>query len=178
MKKIVLHHQIVAALLAALLAIISPFSLPIGSIPLTLSSFGVYLCALLAGGGWGTASVAVYLLLGAVGVPVFSGFVGGIQAFIGPTGGFLIGYLPCVLLAGFLCRRFGDKRPLLWGLALLIGTALLYVCGVAWFVLSTDVTLWAAIIACVLPFLPGDIVKMVAAVSLACPVKKALQKQK
>lgn len=178
MKKIVLQHKIIAALLAALLAIISPFSLPVGSIPLTLSSFGVYLCALLAGGGWGTVSVAVYLLLGAVGVPVFSGFVGGVQAFAGPTGGFLLGYLPCTLLSGFLCRRFENKRPLLWGVALLIGTAVLYLCGVIWFMLSADVTLWAALVACVLPFLPGDIVKIVAAISLAYPVKKALQKQK
>lgn len=177
MKKIVLHHQITAALLAAFLAIISPFSLPLGSIPLTLSAFGVHLCALLAG-GWGTVSVGIYLLLGAVGVPVFAGFTGGIHVLTGPTGGFLLGYIPCVLLSGFLCRRFGDKHPLPWGVALLCGTAVLYVCGIAWLMLSASVSLRAAIIACVLPFLPGDVVKIVAAVCLAYPVKKALQKFK
>lgn len=177
MKKIILHHQIIAALLAALLAILSPFSLPLGTVPLSLASFGVYLCALLAGGGWGTAAVGVYLLLGAMGVPVFSGFVGGVQAFLGPTGGFLLGYLPCTAVAGFLARRFGDRRPVLWGAALLIGTALLYACGVAWYIYSTGVTLWAALVACVLPFLPGDILKMVAAVSLSIPVKRILHRR-
>ncbi len=176
MKKILLHQQITAALLAALLAIIAPFSLPIGNVPLTLATFGVYLCALLAGGGWGTAAVGVYLLLGAVGVPVFSGFVGGLQAFIGPTGGFLIGYLPCTLLSGFLARRCGDKRPVLWGGALLAGTAVLYTCGVTWFMLSTDTTLWAALVACVLPFLPGDLVKIIAAVSLTYPIRRTLHR--
>ena len=175
MRKVLLHQQITAALLAALLAVISPLYIPLYGIPLTLSTFGVYMCALLAGGGWGTAAVIVYLLLGVVGIPVFSGLVGGFQVFAGPTGGFLLGYLPCVLLAGWLCRRLGEK-PLLWGVSLLCGTALLYTCGTVWYMLYTNLSLQAALLTCVVPFLPWDVIKMIAAISLAYPVKKVLQK--
>ena len=175
MKKVWLHRQITAALLAALLAVISPFYIPLYGVPLTLSTFGVYLCALLAGGGWGTAAVGIYLLLGAVGIPVFSGFTGGFQVFAGPTGGFLLGYLPCVLLAGWLCQHFGQK-PFLWGLSLLCGTVLLYACGTAWYMAHANLSLRIALLTCVVPFLPWDAVKLVAAVSLAYPVKKTLQR--
>ncbi len=166
MNKRLLQHRIVAALLGALLCLLAPLSIHIGGIPLSLATFGVYLCALLAGGFWGSAAVTVYLCLGALGVPVFAGFAGGIQVFAGPTGGFLLGYLPCTMLAGFLCARF-PHRPLLWGAFLFAGTLLLYACGTVWLYISTDIPFFTALLTGCVPFLPFDAVKIIAAVMLA-----------
>lgn len=86
----------VTALFAAILAVLSPLSIPLPftPVPLSLGTFAVYLAAAAGGVRWGTLSVAVYLLLGAVGIPVFAGYSGGLQVLVGPTGGYLIGYLP------------------------------------------------------------------------------------
>ena len=124
MKKLKLYNQLVAALLAALLAVISPFSVPLGAIPLTLATLGVYLAAVIGGAGFGTLAVAVYLMLGAVGLPVFSGFIGGVQAFLAPTGGFLLGYLPCTVAIG-IGLRIGNYTRVSCLLSLLAGTIIL-----------------------------------------------------
>ncbi len=167
MKKLKLYNQLVAALLAALLAVISPFSVPIGAIPLTLATLGVYLAAVIGGAGFGTLAVAVYLMLGAVGLPVFSGFIGGVQAFLAPTGGFLLGYLPCTAAIG-IGLRIGNYTRVSCLLSLLAGTIILYGCGVLGFMYATDTPFLAAVAACCLPFLAGDAIK-IAAVTIVCP---------
>ena len=172
MSKPRLQRRITAALLGALLCLSAPLSIHIGGIPLSLATLGVYLCALLAGGFWGSAAVTVYLCLGALGVPVFAGFVGGIQVFAGPTGGFLLGYIPCTLLAGFLCARF-PHRPLLQGAFLFVGTMMLYVCGAVWLSVSTDIPFFTAFLTGCIPFLPFDVIKIIAALILA---RKVLHK--
>ena len=169
-----LYFTVVTALMAAAVAAVAPFSIHIGAIPLSLCSLGVYLCAVLLGGVRGTAAVGIYLALGAIGVPVFAGFVGGVQAFAGPTGGYLIGYLPCAAVIGWGVSRFGDRRPAIWVLFLVLGTAVLYLCGTAWFVISTKTPIGAAVASCVLPFLPGDAVK-IAVATAAYPLKKILK---
>lgn len=169
-----LYLTVVTAVMAAVVAAIAPFSIHIGPIPLSFCSLGVYLCAVLLGGARGTAAVGIYLLLGAVGMPVFAGFVGGVQAFAGPTGGYLLGYLPCAAVIGFGVSRFGERRPAVWVLFLTLGTAVLYLCGTAWYVISTGTPVAAAIAACVLPFLPGDAAK-IAVATAAYPLKKLLK---
>lgn len=175
MKKLKLYNQLVAALLAALLCIVAPFALPTGLVPITLASLGVYLCAVIGGAGWGTLAVALYLLLGAVGLPVFSGFVGGVQAFLSPTGGFLLGYLPCAAVIGLGLRFFGHTRRNCL-LSLVVGTIVLYICGIAWFTYATKTALWASIAACCLPFLVGDAIKIAAVTVLLPPLKKLMKK--
>ncbi len=175
MKKLKLYNQLVAALLAALLAIIAPFSVPLGAVPLTLASLGVYLAAVIGGAGFGTLAVALYLLLGAVGLPVFSGFQGGVQAFLAPTGGFLLGYLPCTVIVGG-GLRLGKYTRLSCLLSLIVGTAVLYMCGIGGFMYATHTPFLASVAACCLPFLAGDAVK-IAAVTVLLPALTKLMKR-
>ena len=117
----------------------------------------------------------VYLLIGLVGVPVFSGFSGGLQKLIGVTGGYLVGYLPCALLTGL---GTGPNAPKLKLPAFMVlGTVALYLIGTAWFMIQTKNPLGSALGMCVIPFLPGDAIKIVAASLLAQPIRKALYRE-
>ena len=165
-----------AAVMAALICIAWPLTIAAGPVPLSLATFAVYLAGAIFGKKWGTVSVGLYLLIGIIGVPVFSGFSGGFQKLAGVTGGYLIGYLPCAFLSGFgaeKAERAGKKRIL--PMMMVLGTAVLYTVGTAWFMIQTGNRLGAALGLCVLPFLPGDAVKIAAAALLAGPVKKAVK---
>ena len=115
-----------SAMFAALTALCAWLSLPLGSVTFTLQSVSVTLCLLLLGGKWGTVSILVYLLLGAAGLPVFSGFRGGISMLLGPTGGFLVGFLAMALVYWVATALFGEKCRLL---ALIFGQLLCYFLG-------------------------------------------------
>jgi len=146
------------AVMAALICIAGPLTIAVGPIPLSLASFAVYLAGAVLGSRRGAAAVLVYLLIGMIGVPVFSGFSGGFQKIAGVTGGYLIGYLPCAWISGM------GKGKTKWKLflCLLAGTLALYLLGTAWFMAQTGNGLAAALGLCVLPFLPGDGLKMIA----------------
>ena len=164
------------ALMTALICVAGPLSISIGPIPLSLATFAVYLAAAVLGSKRGTIAVALYLLIGAVGVPVFSGFSGGVQKLVGVTGGYLVGYLPCALIGG-LAVKPGQTEPekkWLLPLTLILGTLAVYVLGTAWFMIQSGSALGAALGLCVLPFLPGDAIKIVAAMLLAWPIRKAI----
>ena len=158
---------------AALIAVCSWISIP-WTVPFTMQTFGVFFVLLLLGGIRGTISIVVYILMGLVGVPVFSGFSGGFQKLAGVTGGYLIGYLPCAFLAGLGAERAEQEgRKWLLPVMMVIGTAVLYAIGTAWFMIQTGTALGAALSMCVLPFLPGDAAKIAAAALLTVPVRKA-----
>ncbi len=161
----------------AILSVLSPFSLPVGTVSVNAATLGLFLAAAVLGAKDGTIAVGVYLLLGLIGVPVFAGFQGGVSVLAGPSGGFLLGYLPCTAISGWLILRFWRKRPLLWGLALVIGNCILYLCGAGWFCLQTKATAVAALI-WILPFVPLDIVKIGCAVILSYPLRTYLYKRK
>ena len=165
------------AVMAALICIAGPLTIAAGPVPLSLATFAVYLAGAILGKKRGTFSVGLYLLIGIIGVPVFSGFSGGFQKLAGVTGGYLAGYLPCAFLSGLgaeRAERTGKKRFL--PLMMVLGTAVLYTVGTAWFMIQTGNGLGAALGLCVLPFLPGDAAKIIAAALLADPVKKAVRK--
>ena len=166
-------------IMAALLCIAGPLSVPVGPVPLSLASFAVYLAGAVLGWKKGTAAVAIYLLIGLAGVPVFSGFSGGFPKLAGVTGGYLIGYLFCAAVTGLSVRKplpDGRRRAAVrMGLFMAAGTVVLYAFGTAWFVIQTGRTLGAALGLCVLPFLPGDTVKIAAAVLAAGPIRSALK---
>lgn len=164
-----LRRNLLIALMAAVLCVLSPWAIPVGAVPITLATLGVYLAAGALGAKGGTAAVGLYLALGAVGVPVFAGFGGGIQQLVGLTGGYLWGYLPCALLAGLLARRAGRFAPLL---GFTVGTAVMYAVGTVWYMVQTDGTLGGALLTCVLPFLPADAVK----IGMACILTPALRR--
>lgn len=155
------------ALMAAVLCVLAPWKIPVGPIPITLASFGVYLAAGVLGPLEGTIAVVVYVLLGAVGVPVFSGFTGGAGCLLGLTGGYILGYIPCAAVSGLL---MGRNAPL-WrrALALVAGTAVLYALGTAMYCIQSGKALAAALAACVLPFLTLDAVK-IAVCAVALPL--------
>ena len=161
-------------MLTALLCIAGPLTLPLGPVPLSLASAVLMLMALLLGPGQTVLCCCVYLAMGLTGLPVFSGFMGGWAALAGPTGGFLLGYLPLALLGGWACTE--ADRPLLQGIGFIGGTALLYVCGTVWYVWRTGTALWPAVLVCVLPFIPGDAVKIAAVLTGGNRLRSRLRK--
>ena len=164
------------AMMTALICVAGPLSLWIGPIPLSLASFAVYMAGAILGAKRGTAAVALYLVIGFCGIPVFSGFTGGLPRLAGVTGGYLVGYLPCAYLTGLGADSSPDSPRFCRSLlpAMLLGTAVLYLVGTAWFVILTGSSVSAALSACVLPFLPGDAFKILAVSFLALPVRKAV----
>lgn len=175
------------AVMAAVTCVIAPISIPIGPISITGGTLAVYLTACLLGGTWGTVSTLVYLLVGFVGLPVFSNYMGGAARLLGPTGGYLVGYLPMALLAGAVIRgsahRFDEKgKPgVVMALAaqlmgMVLATAVLYAFGTAWYCVQAGVELRKALAACVLPFIPWDLAKMAAALIVGMPVRRRLER--
>ena len=164
------------AVMAALICAAGPLSIFVGPVPLSLATFAVYLSGAVLGRKRGTLAVALYLLIGMAGVPVFSGFSGGFQKLAGVTGGYLIGYLPCAFLAGTGTERAdgGGREAWLRPAMMAAGTAVLYLTGTAWFMVQTGRTVGEALALCVLPFLPGDAAKIAAASVLAAPVRRAV----
>lgn len=160
------------ALFAALLAVCSQIAIPLPAIPINLALFAVHLAGAVLGPIWGTASVGVYVTLGLLGVPVFAGFRSGAAALFGKTGGYILGYLLCALIVGLWTRRLGRSLPHL-AISMVIGVAVCYAFGTAWFMMLSGMALPEALAACVLPFLPGDAVK----IALAIAVDKALERQ-
>lgn len=160
---------------AALLCIAGPFTVAIGPVPLSLATFAVYLAGAVLGWKRGTAAVIVYLLIGMAGVPVFSGFTGGFQKLASVTGGYLAGYVICALITGLGSGAPRQVHPI-WILTacMVAGTAALYLLGTVWFMAQTGKALGAALALCVIPFLPGDAVKIAAAVMISRPVRKAV----
>lgn len=167
----------ITAVMAALICIAGPLTIPMGPIPLSLATFAVYLAGAVTGKKYGTTAVGLYLLIGIIGVPVFSGFSGGFQKLAGVTGGYLIGYLPCAFLSGIGAER-AEKKGRKWLLPVMMtaGTAVLYAIGTAWFMIQTGNALSAALSLCVIPFLPGDTVKILATAILSPMIRKRIGK--
>ncbi len=171
-----LRPMVLAALFAALTAVGAYIAVPIGPVPIVLQNFFVLLAGILLGSRWGLIAVGIYLLAGAVGLPVFAGGTGGLARFAGPTGGFLLGYLPVVFLVGKIVE---GRPPRLWRdvAALVLGSLLLYLCGVSWLKMVTGMSLSKAIAAGMLPFLPGDGLKIAAAALAARSIRPLLQRE-
>lgn len=155
-----------AALFAALFCVLAPHTLylPFSPVGITLGSFLLYLTGMLLGPKPGCISVFLYLCMGLLGLPVFSGYTAGAGVLFGPTGGFLLGYLPCVAITGLLMKHApgGKKGVVRFLLAMLTGTGVLYLLGTVWFmgIYTKDVSFTEALTACVIPFLPLDGVKI------------------
>lgn len=168
------RQMTLTAMLTALLCILSPLTLPLGPVPLSLTTAVLMLISLLLDAGRAALCCGLYLLMGLAGLPVFSGFTGGLGVFAGPTGGFLLGYLPMAALCGFVCARTENRAAQLC--AFLAGTALVYATGTAWYCCQSRAEFSAALAVCVLPFLPGDAVKIAAVLTGGNAVKRRLRK--
>ena len=162
-----------AGMMAALCAICSQIQIPLPMIPLNLALLAVFLAGALLGPKMGALSMLAYVLLGAAGLPVFAGFKAGPAALFGKTGGYILGYILCACLCGVLPRRLGFTFKGLC-LSMLCGLAACYTLGTLWFMLLTHLPLSASLSYCVLPFLPGDAVKIVLAAFLSLRLRGPL----
>jgi biotin transport system substrate-specific component len=170
------RNLVLCAVCAAITCVLAPLSIPLAAgVPISLATFAVMLAGVLLGGRLGAVSQLVYLLLGAVGMPVFSGYQGGLGKLAGPTGGYLVGFVFLSLICGAVVERFYD-RPLLCIAGMIAGDLTLFVFGTAWFVLEMKCQVWYALTVCVFPFLPFDLIKMVIAAFLGKGVRSALEK--
>ena len=175
MKKTNLKKTIFAALGAALIAVCAWITVP-GPVPFTMQSFAIFFLLFLLGGKPGTLSVLIYILLGAAGVPVFSGFKGGIGVLAGPTGGYIAGFIFSALLYRLITGFKGKpEKPNVF--AAFAGLAVCYLCGTLRFISLTSKTASAALSVCVLPFIPFDIIKILLAKLLSLRISKAIKWQ-
>ena len=165
-RKITTQQMALVAIMTALTCIMAPFSLPIGPVPISLTNLVIYFSLYLLGWKLGTLSYVIYLLIGLVGVPVFSGFTAGPAKLFGPTGGYLIGFIPMAIIAGIVIDKYSEK----WLLCLL-AMIVCYALGTAWLAYEAKMDMMAALWAGVIPFIPGDLVKMALAILIAPKIK-------
>ena len=177
-SSIQLRRLVHTALFAALIAAGAFIAIPIGPVPIVLQNLFVLLAGLILGAKWGLVTVAIYLLAGIAGLPVFAGGTGGIARILGPTGGYLLSYLPVVFVVGLISnsgwttRERSAKRQLVLDIiAMFAGTCLIYLSGVPWLKTVTGMDWQKAITLGMVPFLIGDLAKIIAAV----PIAKALR---
>ena len=169
-----IRNMTVTALVTAVVCVLGPIVIPTAPIPFSLQVFSVFLAVCVLGAKRGTVAIALYLLIGAVGVPVFAGFAGGAARFVAPAGGFLVGFIPLAVISGIFIDRFPD-RPLVQFAGMLIGLAVLYAFGTAWLIALTKFPLEKALKAAVYPFVAIDCAKAVLAIIVGRAVKKRIK---
>lgn len=169
-----MNSMTLTALMTATMCILAPVSMPIGAVPISLTNLVIYISVVLIGWKKATISYLVYLLIGLVGLPVFSSFTGGIGKLIGPTGGYLIGFIFIPIISGFFLEKFHNR--LLWIIGMLIGTIVTYAFGTFFLAKHMDIALIQALYIGVIPFIIGDIIKIIIAIVIAPIIKKRLIK--
>ena len=173
MKKLSALEIAVCGMFAALMCICGPLSVPIGPIPVSLTNLVIYLVIMVLSARLSLVSYLVYLLLGIAGLPVFSGFAGGPAKLIGPTGGYLIGFIFTIIIAGSIYELSG-RQPVITGLGMFLGLIVAYAFGTVWFVYQTGMEIAPALAVCVWPFIPFDIIKIVVAVIFGRILRRAI----
>ena len=165
------------ALMAALTCILGPMSitLPFTPVPISFTNLVIYFAVMVIGMKRGTISYLVYLLIGAVGLPVFSGFSGGLAKLAGPTGGYLIGFLFMIPLTGILFEKTGKSFWKQFG-AMVLGTLVCYLFGTVWLCLQLNLDFIGGLGVGVIPYLPGDTAKIILAALIGPVIVKALKR--
>ncbi len=156
-------NLIIIALMAAIMCVLAPVSIPLffTPVPISLGVFIVYIISYVLSPSYAVASVFIYILLGLFGLPVFSGYAGGAAKLFGPTGGYIIGYLFSAFIVSYFVRLSNNR--LLHLLGMLLGLAACYAFGTIWFSLIQHMDFLASLKLCVIPFLPGDCIKIILA---------------
>ena len=167
-------------IMAALICVLAPFSIPLSTqVPISLATLMVMLAGGILHEKNGTIAVLIYILLGMLGLPVFAGWSGGAHIVFGMTGGYIIGYLPLAhitgLCAGMSEQKSGMQRYAWITSGAIAGTMVLYIIGTAWFMFVTKMELSASLAACVIPFIPGDVLKTAAVCVLVPRLESAVQ---
>jgi len=171
-------RAVMIALMAVIITLCSWLTIPY-VVPFTMQTFAVFCAVMILGGRLGTASIGLYILLGIVGVPVFSGFSGGVGHIVGPTGGYIVGFLFTGLIY-MLGEPVITKKPRLRIVFLIAGLLACYLVGTVWFVIvlgarGTQYGFFAALATCVVPYVLPDTAKMLLAMYVSSQVKKLLR---
>lgn len=162
------------SLVTALICIIAPFSIPIGPIPISLSLIIIYIGLYALKPVEGVISVLLYIIIGLIGLPVFSGFTGGPGKLAGPTGGFILSYILIAVIVGNAVNRT-DKR-FYHGLYMFLSLAISYLLGTLWFLfIVKGYTFVSALTLCVFPFVPFDLIKIAIALILGPIIRNRIR---
>lgn len=162
------------AVMTAVTCVLAPLSIPIGLMPVSLTNLAIYFGLYLLGTKKEIVSYIAYMLIGLAGVPVFSGFTGGPGKLIGPTGGYLLGFVPMALIAGVVIER-SKGRFVVDMLAMAAGTIVAYIFATLWLAYQGQMDFVAALFAGVIPFIPGDLMKMALAAFFGPRIKRQLK---
>lgn len=175
-NKLSTRRLVLIALIAAITCIFAPLAVPIpvSPVPISLTNLVILISVYILGWKDSTISFLVYLLLGAVGLPVFSGFSGGLGKLAGPTGGYLIGFIFMAIIAGLFVEHFPENRVLIV-IGMVLATAITYTFGTAWLAFQLDQSFAAALSIGVIPYLPGDIIKIIIAIIVGPLLKTRLR---
>lgn len=174
-KSLSIQQLAVIGVMTAVTCILAPLSIPIGPVPISFTNLAIYISLYVLGVKLGTLSYVVYLLIGLVGVPVFSSFTSGPAKLFGPTGGYLIGFILMAVIAGIFIDKFINKMYLCF-IGMLLGTAVCYLLGTLWLAYLGNLTFQQALAAGVIPFIPGDVIKMVLAMLIGPQLRRQLKK--
>lgn len=169
-RSIQTYAMVSTALMTAVTCILAPLSVPIGPVPISFTNLAIYLSLYLLDWKRGTLSYFLYLLIGFAGLPVFSGFTGGVAKLAGPTGGYIAGFIPMAIIAGIVIDHCQKRWIQLLGM--IVGTAICYALGTAWFCMQAGYTVSAALAVCVFPFIPADLIKMLIAMTIGPEIRK------
>ena len=179
MNKINTRNMTTIGLMSALLCIIGPFSIPLpfSPVPIVLSNLMIYISCSILGTKKGTLSVIIYLLIGLVGLPVFSGFTSGLSKIAGPTGGYLIGYIFCAIITGLFVEKFEDKIYM-YAIGMILGTLICYAFGTIWLAKQLSLTFMQALFMGVIPYLIGDSLKIMCGTLIGFKIRNKLNSLK
>lgn len=173
-----LKVMIETALVTAIICVIAPFTIPLpfSPVPISFAMFAIYLGIYALNYGAAIVSVLLYILMGLIGLPVFSKFQSGPAVLTGPTGGYIIGYIFIAIIAGIFINKW-EKKIWLHAIGLVLGIAVCYVFGTVWFLKIMDgYTLGKAMMVCVVPYLPADVVKIILALIVGPQIRKGIKK--
>ena len=176
-QKIRTKQMVLIALMTAVTCVLGPLSIPLpfSPVPISLTNFAIFLAIFILGMKNGTISFIIYLLLGAVGVPVFSSFRGGFQVLAGPTGGYLIGFIFLALIMGFALDHF-DRKLVPTIIGMIIGMAVCYAFGTVWLAKLLSLSFKEGLMMGVIPYLAGDVAKIIIAAIVGPKLYGATQK--
>ena len=176
-QKIKTKQMVLIALMTAVTCVLGPLSIPLpfSPVPISLTNFAIFLAIFVLGMKNGTISFIIYLLLGAVGVPVFSSFRGGLQVLAGPTGGYLIGFIFLALIMGFALDHF-DRKLVPTIIGMIIGMVVCYAFGTVWLAKLLSLSFKEGLMMGVIPYLPGDAAKIIIAAIVGPKLYGATQK--
>lgn len=175
-KKINTTEITIIGLMTAVLCILGPLTIPIpiSVVPISFTNLAIYIIVYVLGWKKGTITYLLYFIIGLAGVPVFSGFGAGLSKLAGPTGGYLIGFIFMTMFAGFMVEKFPGKK-LMHLIGMVVGLMIAYTLGTVWLAYQLDVTIKAGIFMAVVPYLPGDALKIAAALMVGPVLQKNLK---